>query len=756
MIFQSSSARPGAVMLAFILLFLALTGARGEDLLAFRVKDRDFKPVEIPDWVYDNWKVGFADDEGQLDRAIRADIKIMHSGLGPAIYYPLQRDDPKSKPNDERAGKALHFVTKAKAHGMKVIFAGQSGAIKQLNIDHPDWLVHPTNDDAVEQAARANPEKHFARCLNSPWGAHYRECLGEIMRDFANDGFSFDGNYLGGICYCKYCKALYKADTAREIPAHADLQNVDYRVYVMWAGQKLEDWHRATHDRLREINPQCGMLSWTVCAGRYMQLINKQREMSQRANLLLDVPNMEWWLDEMHQGSTILSAFGPAYLRAVSGHRVAAAQPYLIAHSNPYDQSSFPPHEAIRMTLLAMTNGVQAPPYFGWNEKTMEEMTRQTGQRERWLLRAEEMPWAGMFFSDNNRLFYGLDQIADRVLAPAFGIFRVAYEEHMPMGILTEWDLHAETLARYRVLVLPNQACLSDDQAQMIREYVANGGGLVASLDTSRFDELGRERKDFALADVFGVNYQGVLQGTGSRGGLVLDENFAKGIDQNYFFQRANSATVGWTSARITTTTLGDDPRINEILPGHGGTCKAPMAKVSAPGGDMKLALEVTPDGLTTASTAVVMGNYGKGRVVYMATALDYGYYSYSYPYQRLLLAQAIRWAAREPFPIQVKAPMCVQSTFFTQKDKQGERVIVQFFNDINTTSNHGKMETEVPLREETVPVAGMQVRFDGMNIKRLHLEPEGGELSARSEEGVQVVDLPPLEMQYILVAERQ
>ena len=745
---------PALSLLALLWAWMPLTQA--EDLLAFQKKDRDFKPVEIPDWVYDNWRVGFGDNEGHLDLAIEAGIQIMHTGLGRQIYYPLQRDSAAPRVDTEQDKITRAFVAKAKAHGMKVIFAGQTGAIRELNLEHPDWLVHTTNDDSIERTARTNPDQRYSFCLNSPWGEHYRECLGEIMQDFGNDGFSFDGNYLYRICYCKYCKAQYKAGAGRDLPGNTDIQNLDYRVYVMWAGQKLEDWHRGTHDRLREINPQCGMLSWTVCAGRYMQLIHKNREMSQRMNLLLDAPNMEWWLDEMHQGSTILSAFGPAYLRAVSGHRVAAAQPYLMSHSNPYDQSSFPAQEAIRQTLLALTNGVQAPPYFGWNQEAMTAMTRETARREPWLRRAQEMPWAAMFFSDNNRLFYGLDQIADRVLAPALGVFRVSYEEHMPIGILTEWDLQPATLAKYRVLVLPNQACLSDEQVETIRQFVVNGGGLVASLDTSRFDELGRERADFALADLFGVNYEGVLQGNSARGGLVLDENFAKGVDQNYYFQRANIASVGWSSDRITTTALVDDPKLRELLPGRSATFKGPMAKVSAPRSPIQLALEITPDGMTTTTAGVVMREYGKGRVVYMAAGLDHAYYSYPYPYQRLMVAQAIKWAAREPFPIQVKAPMCVQSTFFTQDDESGGRLIMQFFNDINTTSNHGKLDSEVPLREESVAVAGIQVRFAGMKFTRLHLEPEGTELHPRDENGVQVVDLPPLEMQFMLVGERE
>jgi hypothetical protein len=39
-------------------------------------------------------------------------------------------------------------------------------------------------------------------------------------------------------------------------------------------------------------------------------------------------------------------------------------------------------------------------------------------------------------------------------------------------------------------LILPNAAALSDRQLDEIRAYVSNGGGLVASCETSICDEL--------------------------------------------------------------------------------------------------------------------------------------------------------------------------------------------------------------------------------------------------------------------------
>ena len=60
--------------------------------------------------------------------------------------------------------------------------------------------------------------------------------------------------------------------------------------------------------------------------------------------------------------------------------------------------------------------------------------------------------------------------------------------------MITEEQLSAEALARYRALILPNTSCLPDAALAAIRAYVAAGGGLLASYESGRFDETGLQR----------------------------------------------------------------------------------------------------------------------------------------------------------------------------------------------------------------------------------------------------------------------
>ncbi len=55
------------------------------------------------------------------------------------------------------------------------------------------------------------------------------------------------------------------------------------------------------------------------------------------------------------------------------------------------------------------------------------------------------------------------------------------------------------------MLVLPSVNMMDDAEAELVREWVRDGGSLLATGWTSLVDTRGRLRKDFALGDVFGV-----------------------------------------------------------------------------------------------------------------------------------------------------------------------------------------------------------------------------------------------------------
>jgi hypothetical protein len=270
----------------------------------------------------------------------------------------------------------------------------------------------------------------------------------------------------------------------------------------------------------------------------------------------------------------------------------------------------------------------------------------------------------------------------------------------------------------------------------------------VATGETSLCDGLGRPRGDFALADVFGVSYQGRPRAPLER--PKLDPNFAVALDAGYWKQRGGVATLTWTDHLLVR-----DERLARLVPRKSVTFRGPLVAVSEPKDPAEVAVRLRPEGSTGEPLpAALLRRFGDGKVAYFPACVDAALWSYAYPYQRRLLARALEWTAREPAPVSVTAPLCVQATCFVQADKEGRRLIVHLFNGLNTAANHGLPATDVPLREETVPIHGIEVRFTKDAPKTFHVEPGNREAKARRDGGATVVELPPLEIHQMLVGE--
>jgi len=255
------------------------------------------------------------------------------------------------------------------------------------------------------------------------------------------------------------------------------------------------------------------------------------------------------------------------------------------------------------------------------------------------------------------------------------------------------------------------------------------------------------------LAELFGVSYQAPLKGQTERG--CLDQNFAAHRNSEQDLRdRSDIGQISWTGGAVTNRSLVEDERLRELVPGGSATFKGPMFRVTAPRPPMQLAALMQADGSSQSVPAAVVGRHGSGRVVYLPAGIDHAYYSYSYPYQRRLLARAIQWAAGQPYPVTVEAPMCIQAGFFRQHDGKNERLVLHLFNEITSNAYHSRMSAAVPHREETVPVSGIRVRFADLSVARIHLEPEGTELRAIAAEREQAVNLPPLPLHTMLVIE--
>jgi hypothetical protein len=73
------------------------------------------------------------------------------------------------------------------------------------------------------------------------------------------------------------------------LPAKVELDDLAYRKYLVWRGEALEDHYRRLQQRLKAINPNTVLMSWSVNAGRYGHFLDGRAAISPSPTSLASV-----------------------------------------------------------------------------------------------------------------------------------------------------------------------------------------------------------------------------------------------------------------------------------------------------------------------------------------------------------------------------------------------------------------------------------------------------------------------------------
>jgi len=148
---------------------------------------------------------------------------------------------------------------------------------------------------------------------------------------------------------------------------------------------------------------------------------------------------------------------------------------------------------------------------------------------EKYLVKTESVAKVALLYSEKTAAmnYFGTVMKAG---PPYFnnvaGAYNICNQNHIPVDPIFAETLTSEVLSRYNVLIAVDTECLSDAAVEVIRNWVRNGGVLLATTRTSVQDEYGRKREDFALKDVFQASF-GDDVGGNSRAYIEITEKHA-------------------------------------------------------------------------------------------------------------------------------------------------------------------------------------------------------------------------------------
>jgi hypothetical protein len=627
------------------------------------------------------------------------------------------------------------LVRAARADGLTVFARMDCGsAFEPFYKAHPDWFARTAEGKPYVTGSTSGQDDDVAlytTCINGPY---YDEYIPKILREIIThekpDGFT-DNHWAGqgrdSMCYCINCKTKFRQASGKDLPSKKDWNDPAYRQWIEWSHKRrLETWDLFTNTTKAAGGPDCiwsGMLS-----GNFVQAASTFRDMKalcERADIIM--------MD--HQGRAS-NGSGPPGTGLSEGFQENGDTGKRVHGLGGWDKiapesmATYGPRKAarpvaeVRMWMVDGVAGGIAPWWHhvgGYQEDrrqflAAEPFFRWYAEHQQYLIHREPIATVGIVYSECNFEWYGRDDSNTLALAPYNGMIQALIRARIPY-LAVHADNVDRDASKVSVLVLPNLAAMSNSQVEAVRRFVERGGSLVATDETSLYDEYGDRRPDFALSEVFGANYAG--RQVGPHKASVLDHSYLRltpDVGQDVDGPRHGDEPIK-SAARHPmlkgfegTNILTFGGVLHEVKPAQDSTVLLTFIPV-LPAYPPENSWMRTP---RTTIPGLIVREQKSARIAYVPADIDRRYEQGNIPDHGDLLGNIVRWAAKDTIPLEVKGPGLIDCHLYRQ---QGRLVL----HLVNLTSA-GTWRTPV---EELIPMGPFVVRMkvpDGVTGRRLRL----------------------------------
>jgi hypothetical protein len=579
---------------------------------------------------------------------------------------------------------------------------------------HPTWRLNDGEKDAVWDACRCG-----LLCINSPYVEQWViPQLRELAEGYALDGFFLDHVWAWRmpVCQCKHCQKQFSEDVGGSIPRGP--RDARWPEYQRWLHSRVVAFLERCAQVVHDVKPDAVMGANHVCS----------------AESPLAVPASLGFLFE-ESPDPLSGSFHARYL-------ATAGKPFDVLSTRfagSWGDWSLLPATALKHEIAPiMANGGQC--FLGdkmYPDGRLEdaayeaigEAYRFVEEREPFLRGATPVPYIGVL---NALLPQFLAE--SRGLVPLRGAHKALVESGYHCNIMNEQTL-LETIGDYKTLLLPDQSCLNREVQQAIREFVSDGGGLVASYATSARDEAGQLLPEFGLADLFGVALEGEYPHS-----VPLSEETPVGTNYAYAVVTDEGLSPG-----LGTMPLVVHGRFLNVVPTTARSLAALVHHLNPEEAEDLFAFGDAPAGEDSGYPALVVNAYGKGKGVYVAGELFSAYWNSNAPRLKRLIRNLVELVTPDKL-LQIDAPPCVEVALF----KQGPRLIVHLINFHGEKVGGGGIFAEYvpPIRD-----IGIRLLLADSPSKVTQM-PEGRSLPYTFEDGLLRVQAPELEIHSCLVVD--
>jgi hypothetical protein len=465
------------------------------------------------------------DDPGTFDpdlwleyfKSIRAQGAVISTG-GYIAYHPskvpFQYVSPKVYDVNDVFG---YLVENCRKMDMAVIVRTDPHAVhdEQKNA-HPEWIAVTAE---AEFRKHWSTDNAWVTCAFGPMNFEFMVNVNnEIVSKYGVDGI-FANRWAGhGLCYCENCKKLFMERYGLELPKALALSDPSYKAYVDFTQERLFELFSLWDGEIRKISPYARFIPNS--GGGALSGLDMRRLGNNSDILFADrqsrPKNMPLWANGQN---------GKEF-RAVMGNKpVGGIFSMGIDDFHRWKDSVQGNDEMGLFVADGVAQGLRVwfTKFHGkiydkrWVEK-VKTLYNRYADWEPYLRNIANLARVGVVFSQNTGKYYGAENAHTKVGNPIDGVYQALTESRIPFEMVHESFLEQKTpeeqahLSAFKTLILPNIACLSKIQCDGLNRFVKAGGGLIATFETSLYDERGNKRSNFGLSDLFGVDLAGPVE----------------------------------------------------------------------------------------------------------------------------------------------------------------------------------------------------------------------------------------------------
>jgi hypothetical protein len=645
-------------------------------------------------------------------RRVHADGATLSAG-GIVAYYPTEIPYHHRSSWLGNMDPFGYLVNGCRKMNMSVIARTDPHAAWQDAFEaHPDWIAVTAKGE--KRRHWANPDM-WVTCALGPYNFQFMtEIHKEIMEKYEPDGI-FSNRWAGhGICYCEHCREGFSKFSGTDLPKNADRFDPVYQKYMEWSTARLKELWVLWDDVIRKKKASSRFIPNgfpdKVITGQLSDIVFTDHQA--RSGYALPWSNGR----------------GAKELRASIGMKPLGGI-FSVGLEEQYRWKDSVQTEAeIRIWVAeCVANGMR--PWFTkfsgvlydrrWLD-TVEKIYVKLYKNEKYLRNTEPLARVGLLFSEQSNN-YGAETWQQRSGDHSSGMYHALIEARVPFEMVNDRLLSPEYLKPFKLLILPNSAQLSDEQCTLIRNFVKEGGSILATYETSLYDKNGKRRSDYGLADLFGASTDGGAEGPMQNSYLKLRKDPSTGKFHPVLAGLEDAYRIINTIYRIKTKpTLEQLPSPVTLIPSY-----------------PDLPMEHVYPRAETDDRELYLNETGKGRVAYFPGDIDRSFWQVMSADHGRLLANTIRWALNEEPVVEVEGPGVIDVTVW----KQEKSMTVHLVNLTNPMLMKG------PFRELLPVSAKARIKIPaGRSVSGVSLLMSSQKANFKTEGGNLIVEIPKIE----------